>query len=354
MNNSFLSLSLMACISSGHATESFDFQHLREYQKLAHQYSQEGNSLKAAETDAQLRRLLPKIIPNIIKDLPSISQHRQNLLSIYLRTLPDEDYLNVAQCLVQHVNFNNSEQVQFLENILFEPFESSRDNFFAMNWRNAKVRQLCKQLQGRIDPKNPIHGKMTAILNGEEFRNMMREALRGDFRIPVRLPHRDDEPQFQKWEASEKDQMTAINNLRGEWDKACKALLDMKGKEDVDQVAQAWKKATGAAEKVMNMLPPPVENARHRVGLYFYENFFKECRDLAQAGQEPDSTYQKVLHKFLKFDENDKELWDKLMPFGEFYKTISNTDSYLNEEAVYLHTEGNRQDERSKRLSRGR
>lgn len=345
---------MACCVSSGHAADSFDFQHLREYQKLTCQYSQERNLSKAAETDAQLRQLLPKIIPNIIKDLPSISQHRQTLLSIYLRKLPDEDYLNVAECLIQYVNFNNSEQVQFLENTLFEPFESSRDNFFAMNWRNARVRQLCKQLQERIDPKNPIHGKMTAILNGEEFKNMMQEAFRGDFRIPMRLPHRDDEPQFQKWGASEKDQMAAIKNLREEWDKACKALLDMKGKENVDQVAQAWKKATGAAEKVMNLLPPPAENARHHIGLYFYQNFFKECRDLAQAGQEPDSTYQKVLHKFLKFDENDKELWDKLMPFGEFYKTMSNADSYLNEEAVYLHTEANRQDERTKRLSRGR
>lgn len=274
MNKSFLCLPLMACcVSSGHAADSFDFQHLREYQKLTCQYSQERNLSKAAETDAQLRQLLPKIIPNIIKDLPSISQHRQTLLSIYLRKLPDEDYLNVAECLIQYVNFNNSEQVQFLENTLFEPFESSRDNFFAMNWRNARVRQLCKQLQERIDPKNPIHGKMTAILNGEEFKNMMQEAFRGDFRIPMRLPHRDDEPQFQKWGASEKDQMAAIKNLREEWDKACKALLDMKGKENVDQVAQAWKKATGAAEKVMNLLPPPQKTPDTILGCIFIRIF---------------------------------------------------------------------------------
>lgn len=339
MNKSILCLLFVECSLSGYAMDIQNIDDIQEYRKLRYQYAREGNLEKAAETDAELRRSIPVIIPKIIKELERISAHKKNSLSAYLRKLPDEDYLNVVMQLAKHANLANREQRQFLESIVFEPFEGKRDNLLAMNWKDQHVRDLCLTLKKKLPADSPYQKTISSILDGESFRSMICNALiHGELRIPNHLGREGYAPQFKKWGEKEQKQIEAIKELRMAWEAACAALLEMKGTEDAAQVNQAWENAAQKAKTVMKMLPPDKEEAQQRVGKFFYDTAFSQYFFLAPASEEANSNYQKVIKKLVELYETHEKLLSQLTGIGQFQAEIMNSESYLNEEALLLLT----------------
>lgn len=339
MNKYVLYILLAGCALPEYAEEAPHINHIQKYRKIRSQYARQGNLAQATETDAKLHRTIPDIIPNILKELKSISHHEKISLSGYLRKLPDEDYLKVVAQLIKHADLENPLQRQFLESIIFEPFEGERDNLLAMNWRNQNIRNFCLLLKKKLPSDSPHQETISSILNGEACRSMIYNALEhGELRIPNRLGRKDDAPQFQRWGENEKKQIEAIKELRQAWDAACAALLGMKGTEDIAQVNQAWENAAGKAKTVMKMLPPEGEDAPQRVGKFFYDTAFSQYFSLAPASEDANSNYQKIIKKLVALYETEEKLLSQLSGLGQFQAEIINSESYLNEEALLLLT----------------
>ncbi|WP_295875185.1 hypothetical protein [uncultured Akkermansia sp.] len=339
MNKSIFCLLFIECSLSGYAGEIRNIDHIQEYQKLRYQYARQGNLEKAAETDAKLRRIILRTIPEIIKELESISHNEEISLVSYLRKLPDEDYLKMVMQLVRHANLRNPAQRQFLESVIFEPFEGERDNLLAMNWRDQHVRDLCFTLKKKLSSESPHQKTISSILDGELYKNMIYNAFtHGELRIPNHLGRGGYAPQFKKWGENEQQQIKAVKELRQAWDAACTVLPEMKGTEDIARVNQAWENAAQKAKAVMRMLPPNEEDAQQRVGKFFYDTAFSQYFFLAPASREANSTYQKVIKKLAELYKLQEKLPSQLTGIGQFHAEIISSESYLNEEALLLLT----------------
>lgn len=354
MNKSIFPYIFITASLPVYSGELLNINDIHQYRKLHSQYARQGNWSKAAETDAKLRQLIPKSIPNVLANLSDLSQHQQTSLIAYLRKLPDEDYIKVVSQLIKDADLKSPLQRQFLERIIFEPFEGQRDNLFAMNWRDRHIRDMCLMLKKKLPPESPYQKKLSSILDGEDFRNMIYNALeQGELRIPHRLKREGYAPQFKKWGEKEAIQIAAIKELRQAWDKALSVFISMRGAEDVPQVNQAWEHAANKAKIVMEMLPPDTEEAQQRVGKFFYDTVFSQYSALAPISDTPDSAYQKMLKKLIQVYETNEKILFQLKAFEQFHLEMNNRDSYLNEEAINLCTEDVRQENRNKRLSRG-
>lgn len=354
MNKSILSCILILTSLPIYSGELLNIKDIHQYQRLHSQYAGEGNWSKAAETDAELRQLIPKSIPNILAGLSDLSPHQQTSLIVYLRKLSDEDYIKVVTQLIKHADLKSPLQGQFIERIIFEPFEGQRDNLFSMNWRDQHIRDICLILQKKLSPESLYQKKLSSILDGRDFKNMIYNALEhGELRIPYRLGREGYAPQFKKWGEKEDIQIAAIKELGQTWHKALSVFVAMRGPEDIPQVNQAWKNAADKAKIVMEMLPPDTEEAQHRVGKFFYDTIFSQYSALSPLADVPDSAYQKMLKKLVQiYETNEKNLF-QLKAFEQFQREMNNYDSYLNEEAIYLCTEDMRKKNRNKRISRG-
>lgn len=335
-------LILPAC---GDNTSSTGYMgHLSALQKKHHQYINEGKLQKAATIDEQRRQAVIKYIPDILADLTPASTKPSNNYILYIRQLPDADYLQAVAQLIHVVDVNNPLHVQFLEHIMFDPFESARDHLLAMNWRDKHIRSMCLTLKKKLPHDSPYQQVMSAILSGSKFQSIIVNALNGDLRIPNRLNRAGYEPQFHQWGAPEPEQIAAIKELRQAWDTACATLLGMKGAQDIAEVNQSWSKAAKKAKIVMEMLPPGSEEAQARIGKFFYDNAFSQYFHLSPITNSDHSNYHKIMKKLLELHKTDDQLLSQLESFGHFQAAICAPTSYLNEEALLLLNKQLRQD----------
>lgn len=323
-------------------------QHLH-HQKI--QYAQSEHWQQAALTETKHRKLILQSIPFILPDLKQITPPLKKSLISWIRNFPDEDYLKAIEQLAKHANLKDTAQNQFLENIIFEPFEGERDNLLAMNWRDQNIRNMCLQLEKKLPPQSPHRKTISGILNGRQFDNMISNALaHQELRIPTRLSRNNYSPQFLQWGKTEQEQAAAIQELRQAWDKACDALLSMKGPEDIVQINRAWEHAAQQATIVMEMLPPDTEEAQQRLGKLFYEVAFCQYSSWFSMAGTKDSKYPLILEKLIELNKTDEKLLLQLQAFGHFQAAISNSKSYLNEEALLLLTEESRKKIRQRQL----
>lgn len=306
----------------------------------------------APSADAEYRQLILKNMPFIFKDLSRFSNMELIQMADYIRKLPDEDYLQAVQKLAEGANAVDPLHQRFLEKVIFDPFEGPRDNFFALNWRNRQIRDICKELDSKLSPGSPARKQIADILSGQQFQAMIAESLEGaTVRIPSRLSREGYAPLFREKQTgpSEKQQRQAILNLQKAWNAACTLTLAMDGEKDLSKTVEAWKSAIAAGQNVMSLQPPASEEEQQSLGQFFYENAFLQYSNLSPFIHQPESMYGRVSQKLASLKEK-KEYMPLIETILSFFHTMAQPDSYLNEEALYLHSEPMRQKIRKERL----
>lgn len=332
-----LSICLILPTQAVHTASDPYIDQIRKLSQEKFRYIQEEKLQQVSAADDELFNIIRTSLPSILRDLEKLpDQFKTNIISL-IRNFPDKEYLQTINWIICQADSTKKIQIEFIEDILFEPFEGPRDNFLAINWRDHTVRNLCLTLKKKLPPDSPHQKIIVSVLNGESYRNMMNNALEhGELRIPNHLGRANYEVQFQQWGEQEQQQIAAIKDLRRAWDIACSSFTSMKGKEDIARVNQAWENAAKKANIVMKMLPPDTEEAQQRIGEIFYDIAFSQYFPLAPAANAVGSSYQKMMKKLVELYKTDEKILSQLNFFGQFQAEIINSESYLNEEALIL------------------
>lgn len=326
---------------------------IKTVQQQKNQCIKEKQWKAAAKADAECRQLILNNIPFIFNDLSRSSSVELTQMVDYIRKFPDEDYLQAVQKLARCAKATDPLHQRFLEKIIFDPFEGPRDNFFALNWRDQQIRDICKELESKLSLDSPSRKQIANILSGQQFQAMITESLEGaTLRIPSRLSRKGYASIFRNKHTapSEKQQRQVILNLQKAWNDACTLTLAMDGEKDLSKTVEAWKSAITAGQNVMFLQPPVSEKEQQSLGQFFYETVFLQYSNLSPLIHQPDSLYIQVSQKLASLKEK-KEYAPLIDAILSFFHTMAQPDSYLNEEALYLHTEPMRQKMRKERLS---
>ena len=185
---SYFLLSLLSFPAFSNNQESPDYwKKIKIVQQQKSQCIKEKQGKAAAKADAECRQLILKNIPFIFNDLSRFSRVELTQMADYIRKFPDEDYLQAVQELARRAKATDPLHQSFLEKIIFDPFEGPRDNFFALNWRDRQIRDICKELDSKLSPNSPSRKQITDILNGQQFQAMIAEGF-GRRSSPHALP----------------------------------------------------------------------------------------------------------------------------------------------------------------------
>lgn len=240
---SYFLLSLLSFPAFSNNQESSDYwEKIKIVQQQKSQCIKEKQWKAAAKADAECRQLILKNIPFIFNDLSRFSRVELTQMADYIRKFPDEDYLQAVQELARRAKATDPLHQGFLEKIIFDPFEGPRDNFFALNWRDRQIRDICKELDSKLSPNSPSRKQIADILNGQQFQAMIAEGLEGAaLRMPSRLSREGYDPLFRDKHAcaSEKQQRQVILDLQKAWNAACALTLAMDGEKDMSKTVDA-------------------------------------------------------------------------------------------------------------------